>query len=1357
MCARLSKNPALSTENQEMRNLLLQGERRRSLSDPHSQVADVLIQGETVVTLSKKGTFTLLHDEGDNDSPAIIHKLASLCENDGSQHDNWFQLTFFAPMYVALSKKGAIVSVQQTGEADLVGEFENGIEAAACSKEILALVTAAEDEDNPETMNSVLLTMNSQWDVLAEVPIERIQQSSLVSMCWSADGNTLAVSSVDATDGQRKIRLYQSDSLELRALGRTEDGSGTLAPNLQHTPIAWAGGGCSNLIATIQKKGRKTTQVAFMEPNGLRHREFPLREEPGVVVLDLQWSANSDLLAVALRTNNCQDKIQLWHRSNYYWYQKYEVKFQDPIRKVVFHQSEPGGLLVLFDSARWIEYTFQWENSHVQDDTAFVVDGSLLNWTDFRRGFVPPPMYGGALKVGSSIREMAFVPEHDGHDALGIIYLSTACLAVCVRTEGIYSVVAVSEPTTFDWSLRSLVVFEDGLNCMRLACVSRLWDRADEDVMLVLEISWTESGDATVVKVGQLPLGGSCLVLKNWEDSRTGALVQLTDGRLFEYEFSDDSVGTIRPSYSAPLMEPCPWIQALKNPSVFSLGNSDSKRMIIGMTRRCRLYCQDTMLADSVSSYHLSLRNKYLVYVTAGSRCVLRFVPLTELCSFDPLLGFDDNSVLLEGYEPRNVERGSRLVAILTQKPIAVLQMPRGNLETVFPRALVLCHVISMCTRHENYKDIFEIMRRQKVDLNLLVDLDPYYFLDDGGIQSFVDQVTDVDHLNLFISSLQDFDSTSTKYKVPRWADERGESRVAEFDFSSKVNRVCQSIREVMVAAEKNRVTKSGRRVATGYFLLPILSSFAKEDPPQLENALALIRMHATCDDFTDAEQNTKPPLFGKAAQSAIQYLAFLANYELLYETSLSVYDYDMARAVARNSQMDPKVYLPLLKRFRSLPQYFGRFEVDMKLQRFESALRNLSKSSSLGENPEGDITQGSFAMGNDFETSMKLIESHHLHKVGLEIFGEDDSKREQILASLGEHLIKAGKAEAALCIFSSSPGLEKDRSIQAAKAAMNWRVLFALLPPEQYEKEAEEFVDRLVVRVEGVSQSRESLLIASRILLDYCTSSHGRAIELLIEAKAWAEASRIASSHNETQMIRKVVDAALSFSVYCLDDFRDRAESFETTLKRYAEVLAIRKEAIRAGENVVMGDDIDETGSQFSLASNVSNSSMQSTASTGSASSLSSVISVRSNNSFTISSNDDSNRHKSRFNDLGRSQKKKKKRKARKSGKARRGSEEELRELVLTLASSFVTNAVADRVSETILFLIQNSQMEQGRFLYKGYIHLRDVLEELNTKLATVQIAGEAQHPCEAEVNAMTCGDVTNVVHDLFKYLPSE
>ena len=57
------------------------------------------------------------------------------------------------------------------------------------------------------------------------------------------------------------------------------------------------------------------------------------------------------------------------------------------------------------------------------------------------------------------------------------------------------------------------------------------------------------------------------------------------------------------------------------------------------------------------------------------------------------------------------------------------------------------------------------------------------------------------------------------------------------------------------------------------------------------------------------------------------------------------MYDYDLAKAVARNSQMHPKVYLPMLKRLRSLPEFVARFEVDIKLERYESALDRLYKS----------------------------------------------------------------------------------------------------------------------------------------------------------------------------------------------------------------------------------------------------------------------------------------------------------------------------------------------------------------------------------------------------------------------------
>lgn len=44
----------------------------------------------------------------------------------------------------------------------------------------------------------------------------------------------------------------------------------------------------------------------------------------------------------------------------------------------------------------------------------------------------------------------------------------------------------------------------------------------------------------------------------------------------------------------------------------------------------------------------------------------------------------------------RRVERGSRIVAVVPSSMSLVLQMPRGNLETIFPRPLVL-EVVHKC------------------------------------------------------------------------------------------------------------------------------------------------------------------------------------------------------------------------------------------------------------------------------------------------------------------------------------------------------------------------------------------------------------------------------------------------------------------------------------------------------------------------------------------------------------------------------------------------------------------------------------------------------------------------------------
>ena len=81
-----------------------------------------------------------------------------------------------------------------------------------------------------------------------------------------------------------------------------------------------------------------------------------------------------------------------------------------------------------------------------------------------------------------------------------------------------------------------------------------------------------------------------------------------------------------------------------------------------------------------------------------------------------------------------------------------ILQMPRGNLETVFPRAMVVAGIRSLIDE-KNYARAFSYCRTQRVDMNILCDHKPEQFMASVGL--FLDQIKDVTYIDLFLSSLR--------------------------------------------------------------------------------------------------------------------------------------------------------------------------------------------------------------------------------------------------------------------------------------------------------------------------------------------------------------------------------------------------------------------------------------------------------------------------------------------------------------------------------------------------------------------------------------------------------------------------
>ena len=68
-----------------------------------------------------------------------------------------------------------------------------------------------------------------------------------------------------------------------------------------------------------------------------------------------------------------------------------------------------------------------------------------------------------------------------------------------------------------------------------------------------------------------------------------------------------------------------------------------------------------------------------------------------------------------------------------------IVQMPRGNLEVIHPRSLTLKIVVRLLETGENYGEAMEILRRQRINQNIVVDNNPALFI--ANVRKFLQQV----------------------------------------------------------------------------------------------------------------------------------------------------------------------------------------------------------------------------------------------------------------------------------------------------------------------------------------------------------------------------------------------------------------------------------------------------------------------------------------------------------------------------------------------------------------------------------------------------------------------------------------
>jgi elongator complex protein 1 len=135
--------------------------------------------------------------------------------------------------------------------------------------------------------------------------------------------------------------------------------------------------------------------------------------------------------------------------------------------------------------------------------------------------------------------------------------------------------------------------------------------------------------------------------------------------------------------------------------------------------------------------------------------------------------------------------------------------MPRGNLEGIYPRIIMLKQIIQDI-EEERYGKAFRLLRQHKIDINLLYDVNPQKFM--SNIAKFVSEVKQIDYLNLFINSLneeergrelefmrpqKEEDLIRKQHEEFMALDINGEGGVKpEGIVSKKINGICDAIKD---------------------------------------------------------------------------------------------------------------------------------------------------------------------------------------------------------------------------------------------------------------------------------------------------------------------------------------------------------------------------------------------------------------------------------------------------------------------------------------------------------------------------------------------------------------------------------
>ncbi|KLJ10002.1 elongator complex protein 1 [Blastomyces silverae] len=1048
-----------------------------------------------VIELKRKA-----HDAGLGDLE-LIASWDAPCPLPDLQHDRIVSLQYFADTLVTclVLEGGDIIVVRedpQPGEdkIEIMGSVDVGITAAAWAldEELLAVTTKSD----------TLLYMTRDFENVANITFtsddlkasrhvsvgwgkketqfqgkrakalrdptmpEKIDEGKLsdlddkrVSISWRGDGAFVAVNSIQS-DARRVIRVYSRDGV-LDSVSEPVDGL--------EGSLSWRPSG--NLIAGIQRMEDRV-DVVFFERNGLRHGEFTLRVnkedmQTWASKISLAWNIDSTVLSVQFK-----DRIQLWTMGNYHYYLKQEIPISvgtDSATGLLcfrWHQEKAlrfviGSSDTLFDT----EYVFDVARGSTLTPNdcgaVAVIDGRSLKLTPLKLSNVPPPMAACDILLESNAIDVAFSKSSTQFAVLTMagIYLYSWDIKVAPVAD---PELKATYPILNSSSRPRRITFLEEKEIYVLSQHGNSQENVEKTDIDTKETTIVyQSNDSSILSSIFPNLQQNSLwICQEGLNRKAGSYIKLSpngaNGLFAEIP------------HESPSQETC-WAYATEL--------SDGEEILFSLSKSGALYANKRLLAKNCTSFIIS--GAHLIFTT--TQHLLKFVHIGKVDDLDI-----PGDIPETDERCRSIERGARLVSVMPSIFAVTLQMPRGNTETIYPRALVLAGIRKYID-NKKYRAAYLACRSHMVDMNILHDYSPPQFM--ANVPLFIDQVKKIEYIDEFLSRLRDEDVSETLYKntlkiaVPDVAVSDEPNGVMPGDATktttkdNKVNRICDAFLSVL----NNRIDTNLQNLVTAHVC---------KSPPDLDSGLQLVAKLR--------EQSTEQ------AEEAIEHMCFLTDAYRLYDHALGLYDLELTLMVAQQAQKDPREYLPFLQKLQAMPELRRQYEIDNHLGRVRKAIKTLHALHAYDE--------------------LKLYAiKHTLYSDALELYKYQPELLRDMSHLYADYLYDQSNYKEAAIIYESLSLYEP--AYQSYQLAHQWRECIycaSLVPlPE--------------TQMNSLLHSLASTLTAET--KDYISAAHihaehlqdiPTAARLLCRGNQFGDACRLLVLHDKQSLVSEIVDSAL-------------------------------------------------------------------------------------------------------------------------------------------------------------------------------------------------------------------------------------